>query len=48
MFSLPDYEYGGLGGFLGINRGHYLIPFIVGVNYKPELSGYLENSTVTW
>ena len=47
MFSLPDYGYGSLGGCLGINCGHYRIPFVVDVNYKPE-SGFLENSTVIW
>ena len=46
MFTLLDYGYGSLGCCLGNNCGHYLIPFVVGVNYKPELSGFLENSTV--
>ncbi|WP_455485494.1 phage minor capsid protein [Gemella sp.] len=48
VFSLPDYGYGSLSGCSGINCRHYLIPFVVGVNYKPELSGFLENSTVIW
>lgn len=45
VLSLPDYGYGSPGGCLGINCGHYLTPFVVGVNYKPELPGYLENLT---
>lgn len=43
VLSLPDYGYGSPGGCLGINCGHYLTPFVVGVNYKPELSEYLEH-----
>ena len=45
VLSLPDYGYGSPGGCLGINCGHYLTPFVVGVNYKPELPEYLENIT---
>ena len=45
VLSLPDYGYGSPGGCLGINCGHYLTPFVVGVNYKPELPEYLENLT---
>lgn len=45
VLSLPDYGYGSPGGCLGINCGHYLTPFVVGVNYKPELPEYLEHLT---
>ena len=45
MLSLPDYGYGSPGGCLGINCGHYLTPFVVGVNYKPELPEYLQHLT---
>ena len=43
VLSLPDYGYGSPGGCLGINCGHYLTPFVVGVNYKPELPEYLQH-----
>ena len=43
VLSLPDYGYGSPGGCLGINCGHYLTPFVVGVNYKPDLPEYLEH-----
>ena len=45
VLSLPDYGYGRPGGCLGINCGHYLTPFVVGVNYKPQLPEYLQNLT---
>lgn len=45
VLSLPDYGYGSPGGCLGINCGHYLTPFVVGVTYKPELPEYLEHLT---
>ncbi|GAB7568099.1 phage minor capsid protein [Gemella sp. Musashino-2025] len=45
VLSLPDYGYGSPGGCLGINCGHYLTPFVVGVNYKPDLPEYLKNLT---
>ena len=45
VLSLPDYGYGSPGGCLGINCGHYLTPFVVGVNYKPQLPEYLQNLT---
>ena len=45
VLSLPDYGFGSPGGCLGINCGHYLTPFVVGVNYKPQLPEYLENLT---
>ena len=45
VLSLPDYGYGSPGGCLGINCGHYLTPFVVGVNYKPELPEHLQHLT---
>ena len=45
VLSLPDYGYGSPGGCLGINCGHYLTPFVIGVNYKPELPEYLQHLT---
>ena len=45
VLSLPDFGYGSPGGCLGINCGHYLTPFVVGVNYKPQLPEYLQNLT---
>ncbi|WP_300784645.1 phage minor capsid protein [Streptococcus sp. 19428wC2_LYSM12] len=45
ILSLGDYGYGTAGGCLGINCGHYLTPFIVGVNRKPDLPDYLKNVT---
>lgn len=45
VLSLPDYGFGSPGGCLGINCGHYLTPFVVGVNYKPQLPEYLQNLT---
>lgn len=43
VLSLPDYGYGSPGGCLGINCGHYLTPFVVGVNFKPDLPEHLEH-----
>ena len=43
VLSLPDYGYGSPGGCLGINCGHYLTPFVVGVNFKPDLPDHLEH-----
>lgn len=45
VLSLPDYGLGTPGGCLGINCGHYLTPFVIGVNYKPSLPEHLENLT---
>ncbi|HEL2142772.1 TPA: capsid protein, partial [Streptococcus suis] len=42
VLSLLDYGYGTAGGCLGINCGHYLTPFIVGVNQKPDLPNHLK------
>lgn len=45
VLSLPDYGLGTAGGCLGINCGHYLTPFVIGVNYKPKLREDVENLT---
>lgn len=45
ILSLSDYGYGTPAGCLGINCGHYLTPFVVGVNRKPSLPEYLKNIT---
>ncbi|WP_449451441.1 phage minor capsid protein [Streptococcus suis] len=42
VLSLSDYGYGTAGGCLGLNCGHYLTPFIVGVNQKPDLPEHLK------
>ncbi|HEM3666981.1 TPA: phage minor capsid protein [Streptococcus suis] len=42
VLSLLDYGYGTAGGCLGLNCGHYLTPFIVGVNQKPDLPEHLK------
>ena len=41
VYSLYDYDYGSAGGCLGVHCGHYLTPFIVGVNEMPDLPDYL-------
>lgn len=45
ILSLLDYGYGTAGGCLGTHCGHYLTPFIVGVNDLPELPDYLKDLT---
>lgn len=45
IHSLLDYGYGTAGGCLGVHCGHYLTPFIVGVNNLPELPDYLKDLT---
>ncbi|CNB34036.1 TPA: phage minor capsid protein [Streptococcus agalactiae] len=45
ILSLLDYGYGTAGGCLGAHCGHYLTPFIVGVNDLPELPDYLKDLT---
>lgn len=45
VYSLLDYGYGTAGGCLGIHCGHYLTPFIIGVNELPNLPSYLKNLT---
>ena len=45
IHSLQDYGWGTAGGCLGVHCGHYLTPFIVGVNELPELPDYLKDLT---
>lgn len=45
ILSLLDYGYGKAGGCLGAHCGHYLTPFIVGVNDLPTLPDYLKDLT---
>lgn len=45
VYSLYDYDYGTAGGCLGVHCGHYLTPFIVGVNEMPDLPDYLKDLT---
>nr|DAV85231.1 MAG TPA: minor capsid protein [Caudoviricetes sp.] len=45
VYSLLDYGYGTPAGCLGIHCGHYLTPFIIGVNELPNLPSYLKDLT---
>ncbi|GGE26343.1 putative minor capsid protein, phage associated [Streptococcus himalayensis] len=45
IYSLLDYGLGTAGGCLGVHCGHYLTPFIVGVNTMPDLPDYLKDLT---
>ncbi|HFI0449105.1 TPA: phage minor capsid protein [Streptococcus suis] len=45
IHSLLDYGYGTAGGCLGVHCGHYLTPFIVGVNTIPDLPDYIKDLT---
>lgn len=45
IYSLLDYGFGTAGGCLGVHCGHYLTPFIVGVNTAPELPDYIKDLT---
>ena len=45
IYSLLDYGYGSAAGCLGINCHHTLTPYVVGVNYKPDLPEHLANLT---
>lgn len=45
VYSLLDYGLGTAGGCLGVHCGHYLTPFIIGVNELPELPDYLKDLT---
>lgn len=45
IYSLLDYGYGTAAGCLGIHCGHYLTPFVVGINEKPDLPDYLKDIT---
>jgi len=45
VLSLTDYGYGTAGGCLGVHCGHYLTPFVIGVNSMPEVPDYLKDLT---
>lgn len=45
VYSLLDYGLGEASGCLGVHCGHYLTPFIVGVNTIPDLPDYLSDLT---
>lgn len=45
IYSLLDYGYGSAGGCLGNNCHHTLTPYVLGVNYKPDLPEHLANLT---
>ena len=45
VYSLYDYDYGSAGGCLGVHCGHYLTPFVIGINELPDLPDYLANLT---
>lgn len=45
IYSLLDYGFGTAGGCLGVHCGHYLTPFIVGVNEIPDLPDYMKDLT---
>lgn len=45
VLSLADHGYGTPAGCLGINCGHYLTPFVIGVNDMPDLGDDVKNVT---
>lgn len=45
VLALSDYGYGYAGGCLGVHCGHYLTPFIIGINELPEDPDYLKDLT---
>ena len=45
ILALSDYGYGSPGGCCGINCTHNMTPFVVGVNYKPDLAEHLKDIT---
>lgn len=45
ILSLTDHGYGTPGGCLGINCGHYLTPFVIGINDMPDLGDDVKNIT---
>lgn len=45
VLSLADHGYGTPAGCLGINCGHYLTPFIIGINDMPDLGDDVKNVT---
>lgn len=45
VLSLADHCYGTPAGCLGINCGHYLTPFVIGINDMPDLGDDVKNIT---
>ena len=45
VLSLVDHGYGTPAGCLGINCGHYLTPFVIGINDMPDLGDDVKNIT---
>lgn len=45
VLSLADHGYGTPVGCLGINCGHYLTPFVIGINDMPDLGDDVKNIT---
>lgn len=45
IYSLLDYGFGTAGGCLGVHCGHYLTPFIIGVNTLPDVPDHLKDLT---
>ena len=45
ILSLADHGYGTPAGCLGINCGHYLTPFVIGINDMPDLGDDVKNIT---
>lgn len=45
VYALKDYGYGTASGCLGVHCGHYLTPFIIGVNELPDDPEYLKDLT---
>lgn len=45
VLALSDYGYGYAGGCLGVHCGHYLTPFVIGVNELPEDPDHLKDLT---
>lgn len=45
VLSLADHGYGTPAGCLGINCGHYLTPFVIGINDMPDLGDDVKNIT---
>lgn len=45
VLSLADHGYGTPAGCLGINCGHYLTPFVIGINDMPDLGDNVKSIT---
>lgn len=45
VYGLSEYGYGTAVGCLGVHCGHYLTPFIIGVNELPDAPEYLKDLT---